>query len=88
MITTIDHQGRIELPRDLQLQLGVRPGDEVSMEGRGTECIISSSRTASGLCLEGNVLVHRAGCHWRSLWTARVFERDATINRCIQWSGV
>ncbi len=28
-----------------------------------------------------------AGCHWRSLWAARVLERDATINRPISVAG-
>ncbi len=60
MNTVIDSQGRIELPRDLQLQLGVRPGEEVSLESRGGECVITPARDATGLCLEGNVLVHRA----------------------------
>ncbi len=60
MNTVIDSQGRIELPRDLQLQLGVRPGEEVSLESRGGECVITPARAATGLCLEGNVLVHRA----------------------------
>ncbi len=60
MKATIDSQGRIELPRDLQMQLGVRPGEEVTLESRWGECVITPTRAASGLSLEGNVLVHRA----------------------------
>ncbi len=60
MKATIDSQGRIELPHDLQLQLGVRPGEEVTLESRWGECVITPARAAPGLCLEGNVLVHRA----------------------------
>ena len=60
MKTTIDGQGRIELNREIQLQLGVRPGDEVLLESCGNECVIKPSKTTTGLCLEGNVLVHRS----------------------------
>ncbi len=60
MKAMIDSQGRIELPRDLQLQLGLWPGEEVSLETRGGECVITPARITTGLCLEGNVLVHRA----------------------------
>ena len=59
MRTTIDREGRIALGRDLQIQLGVQPGDDVLLERRGEEWIIQAAKGEKGLCLEGNVLVHR-----------------------------
>ena len=59
MRTTIDEAGRIVLPEDLRRQLGVNPGDEVLLEERGGEWVIKSSRDATGLCWEGQVLVHK-----------------------------
>lgn len=62
MIATIDHQGRIVLDQELQKQLGVQPGDDVVVEPRGTELVIKAANGKSGLCREGNVLVHRGTC--------------------------
>lgn len=59
MKTTIDEAGRIELPQDVRTQLGVNPGDELELEQRAGEWVIRSSRADSGLCWEGNVLVHK-----------------------------
>jgi bifunctional DNA-binding transcriptional regulator/antitoxin component of YhaV-PrlF toxin-antitoxin module len=59
MKTTIDSFGRIQLPENLQAQLGVKPGDEVVIEERGGEWVIKSAHAESGLGWEGNVLVHR-----------------------------
>jgi AbrB family looped-hinge helix DNA binding protein len=59
MKTTIDSLGRIQLPEDLQVRLGVKPGDEVVLEERGGEWIIRSPHSEAGLTWEGNVLVHR-----------------------------
>lgn len=58
MKTIIDSSGRIQLPQDLQTQLGVKPGDEVVLEERAGEWIIKSARAESGLGWEGKVLVH------------------------------
>src|SRR5712692_2064660 len=57
--TTIDSTGRIQLPEDLQVQLGVKPGDEVVFEERAGEWVIKSAHVESGLGWEGKVLVHR-----------------------------
>jgi AbrB family looped-hinge helix DNA binding protein len=59
MKRTIDEAGRIELPADLRMQLGVNPGDELELEQRAGEWVIRPSRVDSGLCWEGNVLVHK-----------------------------
>ena len=59
MQTTIDHEGRIALGLEVQTQLGVQPGDDVLLENRGGEWIIKAAKSVTGLCLEGNVLVHR-----------------------------
>ena len=59
MKATIDREGRIALAQEVQTQLGVQPGDEVLLEHRGDEWIIKAAKSATGLCLEGNVLVHR-----------------------------
>lgn len=60
MKTTIDEQGRITLDPEIQLRLGVHPGDEVVLETRGEECVITPARPGTGLIREGEVLVHRA----------------------------
>ncbi len=57
MTTTIDFEGRIALGRDVQEQLGVRPGDTVTLENRGEEWILKAV-PKTGLRREGNVLVH------------------------------
>jgi formylmethanofuran dehydrogenase subunit D len=59
MKATIDGEGRIALGPDVQSQLGVKPGDEVVLENRGGDVIIKAAKAATGLCYEGNVLVHR-----------------------------
>lgn len=59
MKATIDRDGRIELKRELQIMLGVEPGDEVIVEGLGNEVVIRSAKSETGLALADNVLVHR-----------------------------
>jgi bifunctional DNA-binding transcriptional regulator/antitoxin component of YhaV-PrlF toxin-antitoxin module len=62
MRATIDQEGRIPLGRELQGQLGLKPGDEVILENRGAEWVIKAAKAEGGLCREGNVLVHRGVC--------------------------
>jgi AbrB family looped-hinge helix DNA binding protein len=62
MKATIDPEGRIALGRELQRQLGLKPGDEVVLEKRGSELIVKPANGKDGLCREGNVLVHRGSC--------------------------
>jgi bifunctional DNA-binding transcriptional regulator/antitoxin component of YhaV-PrlF toxin-antitoxin module len=62
MIATIDREGRIVLDQELQKQLGVQPGDDVVVEPRGAELVIKAVNGKTGLCHEGNVLVHRGTC--------------------------
>jgi len=57
--TVVDEAGRIQLPEDVRTQLGVKPGDEVVLEERAGEWILRSANTQTGLCWEGNVLVHK-----------------------------
>ena len=59
MKTTIDPQGRIQLGEELRSWLGVQPGDEVVVEKRGSECVLTAAKPETGLRWEGNVLVHR-----------------------------
>ena len=59
MKTTIDREGRIALGQEVQRQLGVEPGDEILLENRGSEWVIKAAKSETGLCLEGNLLVHR-----------------------------
>jgi bifunctional DNA-binding transcriptional regulator/antitoxin component of YhaV-PrlF toxin-antitoxin module len=59
MNATIDQEGRIALGQEVQNQLGVQPGDDVLLENRGDEWVIKAAKPATGLCREGNVLVHR-----------------------------
>ena len=59
MRATIDQEGRIALAPELQTQLGVHPGDEVVVEHHDGKWIIQAATSETGLCFEGNVLVHR-----------------------------
>ena len=59
MRATIDREGRVTLGRELQSQLGLRPGDEVMIECHGGEWVIKPAKSDTGLGYEGNVLVHR-----------------------------
>ncbi len=69
MKTTIDSSGRIQLPQDLQLQLGVKPGDEIILEERAGEWVIKSALSESGLGWDGNVMVH-----WGTIVTGETVE--------------
>jgi bifunctional DNA-binding transcriptional regulator/antitoxin component of YhaV-PrlF toxin-antitoxin module len=62
MKATIDTQGRIALDIAFQKQLGVQPGDDVVLEARGDELVIKAANGKTGLCYEGQVLVHRGTC--------------------------
>jgi formylmethanofuran dehydrogenase subunit D len=62
MKAIIDREGRIALDHEVQQQLGVQPGDEVVLEPRGAEVVIKAAHGKTGLCYEGNVLVHRGTC--------------------------
>jgi len=42
---------------EVRERLGVQPGDKVVIEDRGGEWVLKAAKT--GLCWEGNVLVHR-----------------------------
>jgi bifunctional DNA-binding transcriptional regulator/antitoxin component of YhaV-PrlF toxin-antitoxin module len=59
MKATIDREGRIALAPELQSELGVQPGDDVLLENRGGDWIIKAAKTETGLCYEGELLVHR-----------------------------
>ncbi len=62
MKTIVDDAGRIQLPENVRAQLGVKPGDEILLEAHAGEWILKSANSATGLLLEGNVLVHRGTC--------------------------
>lgn len=55
MTATIDSEGRIQLAPDVQRQLGVKPGDELAIENRNGQWVLSPV----GLVTENGVLVHR-----------------------------
>jgi len=55
MTATIDSEGRIQLAPDMQRQLGVKPGDELAIENRNGQWVLSPV----GLVTENGVLVHR-----------------------------
>jgi AbrB family looped-hinge helix DNA binding protein len=57
--TIVDEAGRIHLPDEVRTQLGIKPGDEVVLEERAGEWVLKSAHTQTGLCWEGNVLVHK-----------------------------
>jgi len=59
MKMVLDDAGRIQLPQDVQARLGVRPGDEVVLEGRAGEWVLRPAKAEAGLSWEGNVLVHK-----------------------------
>ena len=59
MKAVVDEAGRIELPEDVRVQLGVKAGDEVVLEARAGEWVLRSAHASSGLAWEGTVLVHK-----------------------------
>jgi AbrB family looped-hinge helix DNA binding protein len=59
MKAVVDEAGRIQLPEDVRVQLGVKPGDEVVLEARAGEWVLRSAHARSGLAWEGPVLVHK-----------------------------
>lgn len=59
MKATLDSDGRIQLPSEIQAQLGLKPGDGVILETQHGKCVIRPDHEVAGLCREGNVLVHR-----------------------------
>jgi bifunctional DNA-binding transcriptional regulator/antitoxin component of YhaV-PrlF toxin-antitoxin module len=59
MKAVVDEAGRIQLPEDVLVQLGVKAGDEVVLEARAGEWVLRSAHARSGLAWEGTVLVHR-----------------------------
>ena len=70
MRATIDREGRVTLGRELQSQLGLRPGDEVMIECRGGEWVIKPAKSDTGLGYEGNVLVHSGVSAEKTDWTS------------------
>jgi bifunctional DNA-binding transcriptional regulator/antitoxin component of YhaV-PrlF toxin-antitoxin module len=62
MKITLDRTGRIELPHSVQLQLGVKAGDDVLLENHGGQWIIRAARDQLGLVWKGNVLIHEGVC--------------------------
>jgi bifunctional DNA-binding transcriptional regulator/antitoxin component of YhaV-PrlF toxin-antitoxin module len=56
--TTLDSQGRIQLPDAVQSQLGVKPGDDLLLTQQDAQWVIVPKGDAAGLGWEGNVLVH------------------------------
>jgi AbrB family looped-hinge helix DNA binding protein len=59
MKAVVDEAGRIQLPEDVRVQLGVKAGDEVVLEARAGEWVLKSAHATSGLAWEGTVLVHK-----------------------------
>ena len=59
MKATLDSDGRIQLPSEIQAQLGLKPGDDVILESQNGQCVIHPYQGTVGLCRDGNVLVHR-----------------------------
>ncbi len=58
MTATIDREGRIALTPELQIRLGVKPGDDVILENRGEDWVLKAGPSLAGLQREGNVLIH------------------------------
>lgn len=58
MKTTIDRFGRLVVPKELRERLGLRPGDEVEMEGHDQEIVLKPHVQELPLCLEKGVLVY------------------------------
>lgn len=80
MKTTLDSDGRIQLPSEIQTQLGLKPGDDVILETDNRQCVIRPDEAAVGLCPEGNVLVHR-GVSDISADAVLVETRDGRLNQ-------
>jgi AbrB family looped-hinge helix DNA binding protein len=66
MRATIDDAGRILLPEDVRLQLGVEPGDDVVLEKQGEQWVINPASRTDNLgchrqCAEHQSRVARTG---------------------------
>jgi AbrB family looped-hinge helix DNA binding protein len=59
MKAVVDKAGRVQLPKDVRMHLGVDAGGEVVLEQRGGEWVLKPAHLATGLTWEGNVLVHK-----------------------------
>lgn len=59
MKATIDDAGRIQLPDELQADLGLQPGDDVVFEHASDSWRIKRGSEATGLQREGALLVHK-----------------------------
>jgi AbrB family looped-hinge helix DNA binding protein len=59
MTSTVNDQGRLELPPEVAAQLGLKPGDRVLVETGNGQCVLRPVRPDGGLRWEGNVLVHQ-----------------------------
>ena len=59
MTSTIDSAGRITLPLALREKLGLRSGDQVSLEERDGALYVLPAAAETGLAWSGGVLVHK-----------------------------
>ena len=58
MKATLNSDGQIQPPLEVQTQLGVKPGDEIVLEPQNGVCVLRAGDAPTGLVREGNVLVH------------------------------
>ncbi len=58
MNVIVDPSGRIELPVDLRVRLGLKSGDRVVIEEENGRWVIKPAEVSEPLRWEGNVLVH------------------------------
>ena len=82
MKTVVDDAGRIQLPKDVREQLGIKPGDEVVLEERAGEWVLKPAHANTGLAWEGNVLVHKG----TSMTSATIDDAidEARVDRFLQ----
>ena len=58
-VISLDKAGRVALPKDLRDRLGLRPGDELSVEGTGEQIVLRAVRAQAPLKKERGVWVYQ-----------------------------
>lgn len=57
MTSTVNEKGQLELSPEVTARLGLKPGDQVTVETGNGQCVLRPADV--GLRWEGNVLVHQ-----------------------------
>lgn len=86
---TLDEAGRLVIPKPLRDELGLSPGDKLSVESDGQRVIVQPVRSATAMRKENGVWVFRSGQSVSSAETEGVLrEMRRRRERAIRSSGI